>query len=157
MNINIQNIYPVLREHAFTLKPEEIDIDTSNLNGSAYGLIMEFVLLKNSVTLVTYITGDASLYLSTGGGVIGGIDHNNVKNAVFQFINEGNKYLSKTNKVSDFPLAISGKVIFYLLTEDGILKMEDTESKLKSKKSEFWSLYYSGQDVITELRKAEQN
>jgi len=152
-----KNIYPELRQRSFTIKPEDLGIDFNNLNSSAYGLIMDFAFPDATITLVTFKTGDASLYLSTGGGIIGGVAHENVRNVVFKFINEGNKYLKMMSKVTEYPTATSGKVIFYVLTKNGTYKIEEEELKLQNKQSNIWSLYYLGQDVITEIRKSTGN
>lgn len=149
-------MYVELRERPFSLKPDEIGIAIDELNGRPYGLIMEFAFPNASITLVTFIDGNASIYLSTGGGIIGGYAHENVRNAVFEFIDVSKKYLSKMEKVTDYPVATPGEVIFYALTPEGVFKVEDNESKLQDQKSEFWELYYFGQNVITELRKTTE-
>jgi hypothetical protein len=52
-------------------------LDMPPLNGGEseepYGLVTEFVQGQTVVTLAAFATGDASLYFSTGGGIIGGI------------------------------------------------------------------------------------
>jgi len=39
----------------------------------------------------------------------------------------------------------------------GTYKIEEEEFKLQNKQSNIWSLYYLGQDVITEIRKSTGN
>jgi hypothetical protein len=64
------NLFEVLRKQAFDITPLQLEL---TLNGTEiYGVIMDWDLGNGIMTLVTYKTGDASMYLSSGGGVIGG-------------------------------------------------------------------------------------
>ncbi|NTV41414.1 MAG: hypothetical protein HGA61_04035 [Candidatus Moranbacteria bacterium] len=71
-------------------------------------------------TIVSYQTGDASLYLSSGGGVIGGGQHQNVNSAAKQFVSLSQTFLDKTTKTETTPLPLTDEVKFYLLTNKGV-------------------------------------
>jgi hypothetical protein len=117
---------------------------------------MEFTLPKATVTLTSYSSGDASLYFSTGGGILGGIGHETVRNAARQFVSSGQALLNKMKEVASFPLPLAGMTHFYVLTNHGVYGSPELISDdLKKSKSEFFVLFAAGQDVITEIRKNE--
>ena len=62
-------IYADLRLQALDLKP----FDPGTPASEPYGFINEFRQGEAVVTIAAFITGDVSLYLSTGGGIIGGV------------------------------------------------------------------------------------
>ena len=109
-------------------------------------------------TLVAFATGDASLYFSTGGGVIGGVTHENVARAARHFVSTAQGYTDGMETVTVTPLPDPGEVRFYLLTPQGPLAAEADEEDLGKRRHELSPLFYAGQEVITELRlTSEQN
>ncbi|TAH64863.1 MAG: hypothetical protein EWM47_11830 [Anaerolineaceae bacterium] len=114
---------------------------------------MEIGFHETTATLVAYIDGNASLYLSSGGGVIGGFAHESVRNAAVAFVNESQGFMKKGNKVQSYSLPQSGHVIFYLMSKNEVYSRDIEETKLQNYESEFTKLYAYGQNVITELRK----
>src|ERR1700677_1402473 len=77
----IAPVYLSLRSSAIGRTPEELGLEPASDPSVAYGVVMDWGMatpggLKTAVaTLTSFSSGDASLYLSTGGGVIGGIGH----------------------------------------------------------------------------------
>ncbi len=105
-------------------------------------------------TLTSFQTGDASLYLSTGGGVIGGVGRATVRDAAIAFVEAATPYLKHMDLSTDFPKPAQGMVRFYVLTTRGIHTAEFTEADLGGNKLEFSPLFYAGQEVLTRLRTA---
>ena len=84
------NPFEGLRKQAFDITPQQLGL---SLNDSEiYGVIMDWDLGNGIMTLITYKTGDASMNLSTGGGVIGGGQHENVNKAAKAFVSAAQKY-----------------------------------------------------------------
>lgn len=117
-----------------------------------YGVLMEFKIDDAIFTLTSFGTGDASLYWSTGGGVIGGIGHDSVRAAAKKFVAESKKYTNQMVKTETFPPPENSNVRFYVLTTKGILTTEVNEQELGEQKYILSPLFYAGQDVITALR-----
>lgn len=117
---------------------------------------MEWEVSNAIATLVSVIDGSTSLYLSTGGGVIGGGAHQNVINASSAFREASEKYLSRMEKDQDFVYPKKGHVCFYVVTTDGIYKYDGVEKNMINGKDEFSQLFFLGQNTITELRKIVQ-
>ncbi len=113
---------------------------------------MDWEMGGATATTVSYSTGDASLYLSSGGGVIGGGQHPNVNTAAKEFVKLGASYLSKTTKIETPNLPNKNEVLFYLLTNKGIYSATEKIENLENNSSEFMLLFEEGNKVLTELR-----
>jgi len=59
---------------------------------------MDWDLGDGIATFISFSTGDASMYLSSGGGLIGGGHHENVSVAAKTFVDKAQQYLDKTTK-----------------------------------------------------------
>jgi hypothetical protein len=107
-------------------------------------------------TLVSFSTGDASFYLSSGGGVIGGGAHESVRAAAARFVAAATGFLSHLEKTDRYPLPSAGRTRFYVLTTDGIYTAEAGEEELGGGSLPLSPLFSHGHEVITELRKTTE-
>jgi len=148
------NPYNDLRNLAFGVNPEQIGVQLPTDKTKIYGVIMDWDLTEGTATLVAFLSGDASLYLSSGGGVIGGVGHENVKLAVESFIAKAEGYLTKTTKTETTPLPDKDCVRFYLLTNKGHFVAQEQMKNFKNNSSEWLNLFEEGNKVITEIRKS---
>ncbi|MFW9882720.1 MAG: hypothetical protein ACFFG0_57385 [Candidatus Thorarchaeota archaeon] len=96
--------------------------------------------------------GTTSLYIGHGGGIIGGGEHENVKQASFKFLKTSEKYLKQFSSTTVFPYPNIGHVKFYILTYNGVLAAEGNENILGEGRHKLSKLFYSGHDVLAELR-----
>ena len=145
------NPYPGLRNQAINVTPEQLQLQLDNDN-DIYGLIMDWNMGDAIVSVISFKTGDASVYLSTGQAFIGGYAHETVINAAKQFVAEGEKYLSKATKTDNTEPTNENKVDFYFLTKSGKYYIEDNFEKIENKTSELYGLFEAGNQVITEYR-----
>jgi hypothetical protein len=151
-----EQAYKGLRELALKISPDDLGLKLDGDGIAAHGVLMEFTLPKATVTLTSYSSGDASLYFSTGGGVIGGVGHETVRSAARQFVSSAQTFLNKMKEVASFPLPPTGVTHFYVLTNHGIYcSPELISDDLRNPASEFFALFAAGQDVITEIRKTK--
>lgn len=146
--------YLKLRQLAFKTTPANLDITVSPDSQEPFGILIDLSLPQGNATIVAFISGDASFYTSTGGGVIGGIGHENVRNAARKFVNSSYKYLDKMIPTIAYPLPESGKVRFYILTPKNIFTYEADEPDFH--KNELSLLYAQGHHLLTELLAATQ-
>ena len=147
-----ENAYEGLREMAFSATPEQLGLLLSDDKTVVYGIIMDWGMSGATVTIVSYQTGDASMYLSSGGGVIGGGKHQNVNIAAKQFVSFGQSYLNLSSKTETKPLPEIGFVKFYLLTNKGIYVGQETMKNFENNSSTWLGLFEKGNKVISELR-----
>ena len=151
------NPYNGLREMAFSVTAEQIGVQLPVDQTKIYGVVMDWDLGEGTATLISFISGDASLYFSSGGGIIGGVGHDNIKQAATAFINKAEKYLSKTTKVETTPLPEKDGVKFYFLTNKGKFVSQELMKNFENNASELLDLFEEGNILITEMRNSTTN
>jgi predicted Abi (CAAX) family protease len=152
-----ENAYEGLRNRAFSVSPKELGLPHPKDKVFVYGVIMDWGMDGATVTTVAYQTGDASLYLSTGGGVIGGGQHQNVSTASKQFVSLAQTFIDKAKKTTTTPLPLADEVKFYLLTNKGIYVGQDEMKNFENSSSAWLKLFEEGNKVLTELRITTEN
>jgi hypothetical protein len=146
------NPYNDMRNMALEVTADQIGVQLPVDQTKIYGVVMDWDLGEGTATLISFLSGDASLYLSSGGGVIGGSGHDNVKQAAIAFIDKAEKYLSKTTKTETTPLPDKDGVRFYLLTNKGMFVGQEEMKNFENNSSKWLDLFEEGNKVITELR-----
>jgi hypothetical protein len=142
---------------ALNATPEQLAIELPKDKTKIYGVVMDWDLGEGTATLVAFMTGDASLYLSSGGGVIGGIGHENVNIAVKNFISNSETHINKTTKTETTPLPEKNEVKFYFLTNNGKLVGQENMANFENNTSEWLTLFEEGNNLITEIRKSTKD
>lgn len=146
-----ENPYDGLRQMAFNATTEQLGL-VDLKSGDIYGVIMDWDLGEGIMTLITYKTGDASMYLSTGGGVIGGGQHENVNKASKQFVKLADIYLDKAVKTDLTPIPDKNCVRFYFLTTKGKYYAQEKMINFENMTSQWLDYFEEANKVITELR-----
>jgi len=146
------NPYEGLRNMALNITPDQLQLTLSDNQTKVYGVVMDWDLGEGIATLISFSTGDASMYLSTGGGMIGAGHHENVSNAVKAFVDKAQTYLDKTTKTETTPLPAKNSVRFYLLTNKGKFSAQETLKNFENNSSTWLTLFEEGNKVISELR-----
>lgn len=146
------NPYQDLRNLALGVTMEQIGVQFPSDQTKIYGVIMDWDLGEGTATLVAFLSGDASLYLSSGGGFIGGRGHDNLKQAAATFIKKAEQYLNKTAKTDDTPLPNKDEVKFYFLTNKGKLVGQEEVKNFDNNSSQWLDLFEEGNKLITEIR-----
>lgn len=113
---------------------------------------MDWNLGDGTMTLITFRTGDASMYLSSGGGVIGGGQHENVRSAVANCLNTADRYLKSGEKVEHSNLPRPNFVNFYFLTTGGHFLIVEEIQNFENESSQVYQLLNEANNVITQLR-----
>lgn len=145
-----------LRNMVFNLNPNDIGLSKESFGQPVWGIVMETGFPEGSFTLITIADGTTSLYFSNGGGIIGGGEHEAVREASGHFLAGAQHFYEKGNKVAKYPAASDGEVKFYFLTFDGVLEYSAPEEKLGNEKDELSNLFFAAHGVISELRKIEE-
>jgi hypothetical protein len=113
---------------------------------------MEMGLPGATVTLFALADGTTSLYLSAGGGVIGGQGHESVREASTAFLATANKFRQHLHPASSVPVPEVGHTLFYLLTDAGSLTGGGPEDDLGHGRHVLSPLFHAGHGVMTQLR-----
>ena len=96
------------------------------------------------------------MYLSSGGGVIGGGQHENVRQSVFTYVQLGQEFLSKSKKTESTPLPDKDSVRFYLLTNKGTYYAQEEMKNIENESSDWLRLFEEANKVLAELRKTTE-
>ncbi|MFD2517596.1 hypothetical protein [Salinimicrobium flavum] len=146
-----QNPYMEMRNMAFSTKAEQLGLPNI-ADDKVYGLITEMAMNPGSATVISFLTGDTSLYLSSGGGFIGAGQHEEVRQMLAQKVDRFQNYLSKARKIDEPSLPEEGTVNFNFLTKNGIYSVTQNMTDLESGKSEFSDLFKEVNEIITQIR-----
>jgi hypothetical protein len=146
------NIYSDMRNMALSTTAEQMGIQRPAEQTKVYGVIMDWDFGEGTATLISFISGDASLYLSSGGVVIGGGGHENIKLASKAFVSKAETYLSKATKTETTPLPDTGIVKFYFMTTSGKFVGQEEMINLENNSSQWLDLFEEANKLITEIR-----
>ena len=145
-----------LRTMVLNLNLKDIGLTKESFPHSVFALIMEAGFPEGSFTLTSVADGSTSLYFSNGGGIIGGGEHENVREASSHLLSGAQHFYKKAKKVTVFPKPEAGNVIFYFITFEGVRSYTAIEDDLGNEKDELSNLFFAAHNVITELRNSEE-
>ena len=80
------NVFADLRNKALRLTRAELGLPAGRVPTEPFGVLMEMGYENGSATVVALGEGSASIYLSTGGGSIGGGGHDPVRKAALAMV-----------------------------------------------------------------------
>lgn len=147
--------YLEMREAALAMRPEDIGL-TDLEAAEVYGVVVDIDLDGTTVTIIAFATGDASLYFSSGGGVIGGIEHASVRTAAQALVDTTSRSIDHFSPTSRQPLPGAGEVRIYALRPDGLLAADGQVDVMVLGGHELSKVFFAANDVITALRVATQ-
>ena len=142
-----------LRDKLLTSSPEEIGLSGEDAKAKVWGVMMEIPIAEAVGTIVSIRDGTASLYGSTGGGIIGGYS---AREQAKQFVAEAEKHLAKMKPTKSFPYPNIGRIKFYVLTRDGVYSAEADQNELVGGQHALSPLFRAGNIVVTGLRTATE-
>jgi hypothetical protein len=143
--------YSSLRLRALNVRAQ--DLGFADLAPNApYGAVMELNMDNGIVTLTSFLSGDASLYSTTGAGIIGGIKYEAISSSARNFVEVAARFTSGMSSTNTFPYPATGMVRFYVLTPATKLTCEEWNDDLEKDNSEFSELFHAAHSVITAFR-----
>ena len=151
-----ENTSADLRKMVFDLNPNDIGLSKESFGHPVWGMAMETGFPEGAFTLVALADGTTSLYFSNGGGIIGGGEHDSVREASGYFLTGAQQFYKSGTKVSEYPSSNDGEVKFYFLTYDGVLMYSAQEDDLGNEKDQLSNLFFAAHELINELRKIEE-
>ena len=151
-----ETIYKDLRRKALETPRSRLALPEGFPEDAPHGLLMEIGISGSVMTLACFATGDASVYYRTGGGMVGGIGHEAVRNVAKDFVSQAITVLPKMIQPNGFPLPGNDRVRFYALTAKGPYTIETDREALADPESELAPLYYTGQEVVAEMRLVQE-
>jgi hypothetical protein len=141
-----------MRDTALNITPAQLKLSIPESETLVYGVVMDWNMGNTLVTLVSYITGAANMYLSTGGGIVGGGKNPTVGEAASEFVTMAQEYIYRASPASVFDLPPDGCVRFYLLTNHQKLAAQEQLAYFDNGTSPWLPLFEKANEVITEMR-----
>ena len=145
-------VFTHLRNLVFQTPPETLGLARSEEYPLVWGAVMELGYVEAVATLISFADGTTSLVFSNGGGMIGGGQHNAVAEASRAFVTSAELYVEQMDPAEFAPLPAPGRVRFYILTFEGVFTADADVVELEKEIHPLSPLYFSGQDVIAQLR-----
>jgi hypothetical protein len=151
-------VYAELRRKIIELGPDEVGLDPSPELPRVWGLVMDTGFSESTATLVALADGTTSLYLSHGGGIIGGGTLPPVAAATQRLLKavESQLHLMPDRAPGDGGTPGDGRVVLRALTYAGPRVVEANEDDLGYRRHPLSDVFHAAHEVISELRQVEQ-
>jgi len=156
VNQTPEEAYMDLRRQAIETDPQRLALPGGRKPEDVFGVVMEMGISSSVVTLACFADGDARVYYKTGGGMIGGVSHENVRAAAKDLVARAQKAQGRMIKTAAHPLPADDRVRFYVLTGRGVLTTETSRQALGERQGELSALFASGQEVVAQMRQVEE-
>jgi hypothetical protein len=122
-----------------------------------YGAILDWGLDSGIATLFALDDGTASLYLSSGGGVIGGGFHESVSQAAKRFLLAFEPFVDRMESDLAAQPPERGSTDLRAMTTEGRFSVRATTDEFGNGRHPMSVVFHSGQDLIAELRQVATN
>jgi hypothetical protein len=139
-----------LRRQALDMPPFDADASANE----PYGLISEFLQGETVVTMTAFSTGDASLYFSTGGGVLGLIGKPEVAELARSTVDALAPLLPELERSDATDPPGSGDYCFYVLTPGGRRVCRLNANETATRDSAKVKLIGLGGALLTKIRES---
>jgi hypothetical protein len=144
-------VYLGLRQRILGLRPKDIK-DPDAASCGILAVLMETGLESGVGTLVAIADGTASLYTSSGGGVLGAGENPTVAAIAKGLLSKAQPFLSKSVVTTKFPLPADGEIRFYIVARDRVVTAVGQESEMEKGQHPFSSLFHAGHELMTVIR-----
>jgi hypothetical protein len=152
-----KSVYLGLRDQALKLKRDKIGLPVPSSSTEPWAALMDWGVTNGTATIVAVEDGSASIYLSSGGGSIGGgQSHETIRRAAQKMVYVANEFQPHMQATDTYPLPESGQVIFYVLTDAGVFTAKVSQEELSLHRSPLSKLGDAAQEIITQCRLIQQ-
>lgn len=126
-------------------------------NSTPWAVIMDLGFPdEGSFSVVGLSDGNGSIYLSSGGGVIGGISHDNVVISAKNLVKYSERYLPLMEKINNYPLPSKNMVSFFIITDSGVYFAKENVNQVSDENHKLFGMFYLANDLMSQLRKVAQ-
>ncbi|MFK5921531.1 MAG: hypothetical protein QM496_05085 [Verrucomicrobiota bacterium] len=143
-----------------SMRKQVLELDGKQIPGfkgkPVWAVLMETGSEDTVISVVAVADGTASLYYSTGGGMIGLGKNPGVRSATLAFVKKSASFLKFMKRVDVFPLPKTGQTFFYLVTPKAVFSYEAQRDDLGRQQDKLSPLYYAGHELIAQVRIADQ-
>jgi len=152
-----ENPYDGLKELAYSTRYDQLNLPKADEKEVLYGVLMDWDYEgKAIITLVSFKTGDVSLYFSTGAMLLGAGQHAEANEASKVFIEKATSLLSQANPSDTALTCEKGVLKFYLMTNKGKYTIKDKMENVYNHTSPLSSMFEEANKLITYVRLANE-
>ncbi len=151
-----ETVYQGLRNMVLCGTRDRFGLAPTASSTEPWGVVMDWGVPSGTATVMALSDGSASIYLSGGGGYLGGQNQESVRTAALNAIEIAREYPSQMHKTTDYILPATGEIIFYLLTDAGVLTASEKEIELRAPAHPLARLGNAMQNVVTQYRILEE-
>ncbi|MBC7555262.1 MAG: hypothetical protein H7257_14930 [Taibaiella sp.] len=144
--------YEALRTMALSVVPGAILANVPEGELFVYSVLMDWHMGDDLITLVAQITGEANLYVKSGGGIIGAGKHVRVSEAAQAFVRLSADFLQFAFPATATALPDKNNLRFFLLTNKGKYVINEEMKNIEAKTSNIFPLFERASNVIAEMR-----
>jgi hypothetical protein len=106
-----------------------------------------------TATIAAYADGTASIYISNGGGYLGGSQkYPAIHEAAVRMLAAARQARVKMQITTQFPLPEQGEITFYVVTDSGVYTARVPQEEFRKRTHPLTELYAASQEVITQYR-----
>jgi len=150
-------VYVDLRNMMLHGSRAKFNLPPASTPNEPYGVLMDWGIGSGTASVVAVADGTASVYLSSGGGFIGGSEsHESLRAAAKRTVKLASEVQPLMHVTTTYPLPQRGHVTFYVLTDAGVFTATASEEDMKTHRSPLHKLGDSAQAIITEYRMMQQ-
>lgn len=145
------NQYEELRKLALSTTAEQLGLSEID-DGKVYGIVSDLGMENGTATIVAFLTGDTSIYLSSGGGYIGAGNHKKVNKEIKRIVDQIQKFKREAKKIKNADLPSQNEVTFNFLTKNGLYQIKTNYEDLESQNSDYKVLFKEINKIISLIR-----
>jgi len=151
---NPADVYQGLRNMALLASRDKVGLASIQTPSTPWGVIMDWgVGGGHTATVAAFADGSASIYLSNGGGFIGGAQsHDSIRHAGRQMVEIAAECQPGAQLVESYPLPECGKVMFYFVTDVGVFSAAASEDDLTVPSHPMSKLHRAAHEIIGRYR-----
>jgi hypothetical protein len=149
---NAEDTYRHLRDQALQGSRAKFGLPVGSSPTEPWAVLMDWGVTKGTASVVAVSDGNASVYLSSGGGFIGGVGQEAIRKAARNAVLVAREFQPQMTGTNDYPLPARGEVIFYALTDSGVFTAKRQQHEMETQHDSFSKLGNAMQAIITEYR-----
>ena len=151
-----KDVYVAMRNQMLQGSRAKFGLPATSGADDPWGIIMDWSVTNGTATVVALSDGTASVYLSGGGGFIGGIGQEPIRKAAQNADVVAREFSPRMTATVVYPLPERGQVTFYALTDSGVLTATGLSRDMGAHRDPFSKLGDAMQEIITEYRLWDQ-
>jgi hypothetical protein len=141
-----------LREQLFRSDPATLAPAEDSASSNVIGVVMESRLGDGSYLVYGLRDGSASLYLSSGGGWLGGHEKPRIHAAAKNLVAVAAPFAHQFPLVHEYPIPAAGKVRFSFFMTEGIRAAETDEAEFEHHRGELYPVFAAAQEIVSGFR-----